>query len=125
MTQTLQRLIGAVVAIGVALSFCVFTVSENEVAIRTQFREIIQTGYEPGFHFNWPIDTVRNFEKRTVSHRLAGETSLPIVSVVSIITSILHALTPSSHPLVPRETNAYDDRVGRPSSGLPLRPWTW
>ena len=41
MIQTLQRLIGVVVAIGVVLSFCVFTVSENEVAIRTQFREIV------------------------------------------------------------------------------------
>ena len=76
MTQTLQRLIGVAVAIGVAFSFCVFTVSENEVAIRTQFREIIQTGYEPGFHFKWPIDTVRKFEKRTVSQSFEGETFL-------------------------------------------------
>lgn len=76
MTQTLQRLIGVVVAIGVALSFCVFTVSENEVAIRTQFREIVQTGYGPGFHFKWPIDTVRKFEKRIVSQSFEGETFL-------------------------------------------------
>ena len=76
MTQTLQRLIGVAVAIGVAFSFCVFTVSENEVAIRTQFLEIIQAGYEPGFHFKWPIDTVRKFEKRTVSQSFEGETFL-------------------------------------------------
>ena len=76
MTQQLQRIIGAVVAIGVALSFCVFTVSENEVAIRTQFREIVGTGYGPGLHFKWPIDTVRKFEKRIVSRSFEGETFL-------------------------------------------------
>ena len=76
MTQTLQRLFGAVMAIGVALSFCVFTVSENEVAIRTQFREIVATGYGPGLHFKWPIDTVRKFEKRIVSQSFEGETFL-------------------------------------------------
>lgn len=76
MTQTLQRLIGVVMAIGVALSFCVFTVSENEVAIRTQFREIIADGYGPGLHLKWPIDTVRKFEKRIVSQSFEGETFL-------------------------------------------------
>jgi membrane protease subunit HflC len=76
MTQTLQRLVGIVMAIGVALSFCVFTVSENEVAIRTQFREIVATGYGPGLHFKWPIDTVRKFEKRIVSQSFEGETFL-------------------------------------------------
>ena len=77
MTQQLQRIISAVIAIGVALSFCVFTVSENEVAIRTQFREIVATGYGPGLHFKWPIDTVRKFEKRIVSRSFEGETFLP------------------------------------------------
>jgi membrane protease subunit HflC len=76
MTQQLQRIIGAVIAIGVALSFCVFTVSENEVAIRTQFREIVATDYGPGLHFKWPIDTVRKFEKRIVSESFTGETFL-------------------------------------------------
>ena len=76
MTQQLQRIISAVIAIGVALSFCVFTVSENEVAIRTQFREIVATDYGPGLHFKWPIDTVRKFEKRIVSRSFEGETFL-------------------------------------------------
>jgi membrane protease subunit HflC len=76
MTQQLQRIIGAVFAVGVALSFCVFTVSENEVAIRSQFREIVATGYGPGLHFKWPIDTVRKFEKRIVSQSFEGETFL-------------------------------------------------
>jgi len=76
MTQQLQRIISIVIAAGVALSFCVFTVSENEVAIRTQFREIVATGYGPGLHFKWPIDTVRKFEKRIVSRSFEGETFL-------------------------------------------------
>ncbi len=76
MTQQLQRIISAVIAIGVALSFCVFTVSENEVAIRTQFREIVATDYGPGLHLKWPIDTVRKFEKRIVSRSFEGETFL-------------------------------------------------
>jgi membrane protease subunit HflC len=76
MAQQLQRIISIVVAVGVALSFCVFTVSENEVAIRTQFREIVATGYGPGLHFKWPIDTVRKFEKRIVSQSFEGETFL-------------------------------------------------
>jgi membrane protease subunit HflC len=76
MTQQLQRLIGIVMAAVVALSFCVFTVSENEVAIRTQFREIVATDYGPGLHFKWPIDTVRKFEKRIVSQSFEGETFL-------------------------------------------------
>jgi membrane protease subunit HflC len=76
MTQQLQRLIGIVMAAVVALSFCVFTVSENEVAIRTQFREIVATDYAPGLHFKWPIDTVRKFEKRIVSQSFEGETFL-------------------------------------------------
>jgi membrane protease subunit HflC len=54
----------------------VFTVSENEVAIRTQFREIVATDYAPGLHFKWPIDTVRKFEKRIVSQSFEGETFL-------------------------------------------------
>jgi modulator of FtsH protease HflC len=55
---------------------CLFTVSENELAIRTQFREIVGTGYSPGLHFKWPIDTVIRFEKRIVSQSFQGETFL-------------------------------------------------
>jgi len=57
-------------------STCVFTVSENELAIRTQFREIISSKYEPGLHFKTPIDTVIKFERRIVSNSFEGETFL-------------------------------------------------
>jgi modulator of FtsH protease HflC len=57
-------------------STCVFTVSENELAIRTQFKEIISSQYEPGLHFKTPIDTVLKFERRIVSQSFQGETFL-------------------------------------------------
>ena len=55
---------------------CVFTVTENEFALRTQFREIVGTGYQPGLHFKLPIDTVIKFERRIVSQSFQGETFL-------------------------------------------------
>ncbi len=57
-------------------STCIFTVSENELAIRTQFREIISNRYEPGLHFKTPIDSVIKFERRIVSQSFQGETFL-------------------------------------------------
>jgi membrane protease subunit HflC len=58
------------------LSTCVFTVAESELAIRTQFREIRGTGYGPGLHFKFPIDTIIKFERRVVSQSFQGETFL-------------------------------------------------
>ncbi len=57
-------------------STCVFTVGENELAIRTRFREIISSEIEPGLHFKTPIDTVIKFERRIVSQSFQGETFL-------------------------------------------------
>ena len=76
MNQTLQRTLTVLAAAVLLGSFCVFTVTENELAIRTQSREIVGTGYGPGVHFKWPIDTVRKFEHRIVSQSFEGETFL-------------------------------------------------
>jgi len=38
MSQSLQRILGIIAAIGVLISLCTFTVSENEVAIRSRFQ---------------------------------------------------------------------------------------
>jgi membrane protease subunit HflC len=57
-------------------STCAFTVSENELAIRTQFKEIISSDYKPGLHFKTPIDTIIKFERRIVSQSFQGETFL-------------------------------------------------
>jgi len=65
-----------VVLLLILVSTCVFTVSENELAIRTQFREIVQANYAPGLHFKTPIDSVLKFERRIVSQSFQGETFL-------------------------------------------------
>lgn len=69
-------IIAVVVALLIVGSRSFFTVNENELAIRTQFREIVQTGYAPGLHFKWPIDNVVKFERRVLSQSFAGETFL-------------------------------------------------
>jgi regulator of protease activity HflC (stomatin/prohibitin superfamily) len=81
MPQSIQKIIGFVAALGLILSLCTFTVSENELAVRSQFREIVGTGYSAGLHFKWPIDTVRKFERRIVSQSFEGETFLTVVAV--------------------------------------------
>ncbi|MEN9789752.1 MAG: hypothetical protein RLZZ473_1816 [Pseudomonadota bacterium] len=76
MPQSIQKIMAAIGALGFIISLCTFTVSENELAIRSQFREIVGTGYGPGLHFKWPIDTIRKFERRIVSQSFEGETFL-------------------------------------------------
>ncbi|MEZ5460082.1 MAG: protease modulator HflC [Steroidobacteraceae bacterium] len=57
-------------------SSCVFTVGESQVAIRTQFKEIVGEPYGPGLHFKTPIDSVVRFERRVLSQSFPGETFL-------------------------------------------------
>jgi len=76
MPRQLQALVAVVGVLAAVFSTCVFTVSENELAIRSRFQEIIASGYEPGIHFKLPIDTVRKFERRIVSESFEGETFL-------------------------------------------------
>ena len=65
-----------VVLLLILASTCVFTVGENELAIRTQFREIVDADIEPGMHFKTPIDSVLKFERRISSQSFQGETFL-------------------------------------------------
>lgn len=60
--------------LGVATSL--FTVSESELAIRTQFGAILGAGYAPGLHSKWPWDQVVKFDRRIISQTYAGETFL-------------------------------------------------
>lgn len=66
----------AVVGLAILASTCVFTVAESQVAIRTQFREIVGEPYGPGLHFKTPIDNVVKFERRVLSQSFPGETFL-------------------------------------------------
>ncbi len=54
-----------------------FQVSENQVAIRTQFGRIVGENYPPGLHMKWPvINEIRRFERRIITQSYQGETFL-------------------------------------------------
>lgn len=50
----MNKVIGIIAVVGVLLYTTIFFVDEREKAMRLQFGKIVQTGYEPGFHFKWP-----------------------------------------------------------------------
>jgi membrane protease subunit HflC len=53
-----------------------FTVPQQELAIRTQFGAIRGGTYPPGLHFKYPWDQVVKFERRILSQTYQGETFL-------------------------------------------------
>jgi membrane protease subunit HflC len=53
-----------------------FTVPQQQLAIRTQFGAIVSQEYEPGLHFKYPWDQVVKFEKRILSQTYQSETFL-------------------------------------------------
>lgn len=68
-----------VIALAVLLLLAVtslFTVSENQLAIRTEFGRIVDSHYAPGLHWKWPWDRVVKFERRIMSQSHEGETFL-------------------------------------------------
>jgi modulator of FtsH protease HflC len=60
----------------VAAATSLFTVSEAELAIRTEFGAILGTNYAPGLHAKWPWDQVVKFDRRILSQTYTGETFL-------------------------------------------------
>jgi membrane protease subunit HflC len=66
----------AVLAAILLITMCVFTVSETQLAIRTQFGEIVGADYKPGLHLRLPIDRVVKFERRVVTQNYQSETFL-------------------------------------------------
>jgi len=74
-----SRLVPWFIAAGVLLvfaAFSMFSVSETEYAIRTEFGAIVGTGYTPGLHPKWPWDVVTKFDRRILSESYTGETFL-------------------------------------------------
>jgi modulator of FtsH protease HflC len=68
--------IAAFVLLALAV-FSLFTVSETEFAIRTEFGAIVGTQYPPGLHLKWPlVDEVTKFDRRILSESYNGETFL-------------------------------------------------
>jgi membrane protease subunit HflC len=56
----------AIVAIAVSMSL--FTVDERELAVKFRFGEIIQTDFEPGLHFKFPIvNNVSKYPRRLLA----------------------------------------------------------
>jgi len=69
-------LIVLVVALAILAMTSMFTVPQQELAIRTQFGAILGGSYDPGLHFKFPWDQVVKFERRIMSQTFQGETFL-------------------------------------------------
>jgi membrane protease subunit HflC len=63
-------------AVALVAMTSMFTVPQQELAIRTQFGAIIGGNYDPGLHFKFPWDQVVKFERRILSQNYQGETFL-------------------------------------------------
>jgi len=73
------RLIPMLVTIALVLLLALtslFTVSETELAVRTQFGAIIGADYEPGLHWKLPWDQITKFDRRILTQNYQGETFL-------------------------------------------------
>jgi membrane protease subunit HflC len=71
--------VAPIVAVIVALIIAVtslFTITEAQVAIRTEFGAIMGLDYSPGLHWKWPWDQVVKFDRRILSLSYTGETFL-------------------------------------------------
>jgi membrane protease subunit HflC len=71
--------VAPIVALVVLLILAVtslFTITEAEVAIRTEFGAIVGLDYSPGLHWKWPWDQVVKFDRRVLSLSYTGETFL-------------------------------------------------
>jgi membrane protease subunit HflC len=68
-----------IIALVVALIITVtslFTITEAQVAIRTEFGAIMGLDYSPGLHWKWPWDQVVKFDRRILSLSYTGDTFL-------------------------------------------------
>jgi len=66
-----------VLAVAMVLTgLSLFTVSETEVAIVTEFGAVKGSHYVPGLHYKWPWDKVTKFDRRILSQSYNGETFL-------------------------------------------------
>lgn len=73
------RLFPVLLAIAVALvlaGLSLFTVSETELAIVTEFGAVTGAHYAPGLHLKWPWDVVTKFDRRILTQSYNGETFL-------------------------------------------------
>ena len=76
MSGRLFPVVLALVVVLVLAGLSLFTVSETQLAIRTEFGAIIGTYRDPGLHFKLPWDMVTKFDRRILSESYNGETFL-------------------------------------------------
>ncbi|MBT8131447.1 MAG: protease modulator HflC [Gammaproteobacteria bacterium] len=82
-----MRILIIIAIIGGIASQCFFIVDERELALRFKFGEIVQTDYEPGLYFKWPmpINNVLKLPDRILTSDnqperfLTGETKFVLV----------------------------------------------
>jgi membrane protease subunit HflC len=74
-TRAFPFIVGGILAVLAALT-SMFTVSETQLAIRTQFGAILGSTYKPGLHFKLPWDQVVKFDNRILTQSYQGETFL-------------------------------------------------
>ncbi|HEV7445461.1 MAG: Protein HflC [Gammaproteobacteria bacterium] len=75
MPSKVAPIVALVVALIIAMT-SLFTITEAQVAIRTEFGAILGLDYSPGLHWKWPWDQVVKFDRRILSLSYTGETFL-------------------------------------------------
>jgi len=75
MPSRVAPIIALVVLLIVAMT-SLFTITQAQVAIRTEFGAIVGLDYSPGLHWKWPWDQVVKFDSRVLSLSYTGETFL-------------------------------------------------
>jgi membrane protease subunit HflC len=75
MPSRIAPIVVLIVALLIAMTVP-FTISESQVAIRTEFGAIVGLDYSPGLHWKWPWDQVVKFDRRILSQSYTGETFL-------------------------------------------------
>ena len=74
MSPRFNLLLIVVAAIVIVVRMSVFTVDEREHALKFQFGEIVQAGYEPGLHFKIPlIQNVQKYQNRILNYENSEE----------------------------------------------------
>jgi membrane protease subunit HflC len=53
-----------------------FTVSENEFAVRSSLGKMQAETYAPGLHWCWPFESIARVERRVIGQRMQGESFL-------------------------------------------------
>jgi membrane protease subunit HflC len=75
MPSRVAPIVALVVVLILAMT-SLFTITEAQVALRTEFGAIMGLDYSPGLHWKWPWDVVVKFDRRILSLSYTSETFL-------------------------------------------------